>query len=63
VSDAPDHRHCKTCGRVCDPSAMTCSAPCKEAWDRRVQSKRNAQLILYAAAALLLIVLLARLFG
>jgi predicted nucleic acid-binding Zn ribbon protein len=50
-----DHRHCKVCGRVCAPGEETCSRACREERERRLQGRRNLQIVLYIAVALVLI--------
>lgn len=55
-----DHRHCKVCGKTCGVDDDTCSRACREERARRVQSKKNLQLLLYAAMALILIVFVAQ---
>jgi len=56
-----DHRHCKVCGKVCDPDEETCSRACREERERRVQTRRTYTYLLYGAIALLLIVFVSRL--
>lgn len=55
---AGDHRHCKVCGRVCDPGEQTCSPECAEKRARQLQSRRTYTYLLYGTIALLLIVFL-----
>ncbi len=40
----------------------TCSRACRDAYARRVQSKRNLQFLLYASIALIAVVFLAQFF-
>ncbi len=56
-----DHRHCKVCGRTCDPGEETCSRACRERRASQLQSRRTYTYLLYGAIALLLIVFLSRL--
>jgi predicted nucleic acid-binding Zn ribbon protein len=55
-----DHRHCKICGRVCDPEEDTCSKACAQKRLERLQTRRMYTYLMYGAIALLLIVLFAR---
>ncbi len=55
-----DHRHCRVCGKVCAPGAETCSKACAQTREDRARSRRNYQLLLYGAIALLAVVFLAR---
>jgi predicted nucleic acid-binding Zn ribbon protein len=57
-----DHRHCKICGKVCSPSAETCSATCAEEREHRARTRRTYTLLLYGSIALLLLVFLTRVF-
>jgi predicted nucleic acid-binding Zn ribbon protein len=50
-----DHRHCKVCGRVCTPGEETCSRTCAAEREQRMRTRRNYQLMLYIAVALVLI--------
>jgi predicted nucleic acid-binding Zn ribbon protein len=61
VSAAVDHQHCKVCGRVTAPDSETCSRACREVRERRLQTRRNYTLLLYASIALILIVFVSRL--
>jgi predicted nucleic acid-binding Zn ribbon protein len=60
VADEEDHRHCKVCGRMCDPDEQTCSRACAQERERIVRSRRNMTFLLYASIALVLIVFVAR---
>jgi predicted nucleic acid-binding Zn ribbon protein len=56
-----DHRHCKVCGRTCDPEKTTCSKACAQQLEERLRTKRMYTYILYASIALLAIVFVSRL--
>lgn len=51
-----DHRHCKSCGKVCDPGEETCSAECAAKRTRLAETRRNYTFMMYGLAALLLFV-------
>ena len=57
-----NHRHCKVCGQVCKLGDETCSKACRLERARQLQNRRGLMYLLYASAALLLIVFLTRLF-
>ena len=59
---ASEHRHCKVCGKTCDPDEDTCSDACQKERARRLQNRRNTTYLIYGLAALLLIVYLAHFF-
>ncbi len=52
-----DHRHCKVCGKVCDPGEETCSKACRARRAAALQSRRNLTYLIYAIMAFLVIVL------
>lgn len=54
-----DHRHCKVCGRVCDPEELTCSPRCAEERARVARTRRMYLYLIYGTAALLLLLLVA----
>ena len=54
-----DHHHCKVCGRVCSPSAETCSNACRDQRARTRESKRNATYVMYGLMAILFVLLIA----
>jgi len=58
-----DPRHCKVCGRVCDPGEETCSKTCRAEREQRMRSRRNYSLLLYASIALIVIVFASRFLG
>lgn len=58
MKDSGDHRHCKICGRVCDPDEDTCSKECAQRRADRVRTQRMYTYLMYGAIALLAIVLL-----
>ena len=58
-----DHRHCKVCGRVCDPEDETCSRKCAIERERRARSRRNYLYLLYGLAALFVLLLLSPLLA
>jgi predicted nucleic acid-binding Zn ribbon protein len=51
-----DHRHCKSCGKVCDPDEDVCSAACRT---KRAQALRTRRAYTYLLYALMVILLLA----
>ncbi len=55
---ADAHHHCRVCGNVCGPSEKFCSAKCETERNEQLRSRRTLQTVMYAAGALLLIVLL-----
>jgi predicted nucleic acid-binding Zn ribbon protein len=55
---APDHRHCKVCGRVTGPKSETCSAECAATREQRLRAGRNYRYLLYGTIALILILFL-----
>ncbi|MGP8073202.1 MAG: DUF2116 family Zn-ribbon domain-containing protein [Thermoplasmata archaeon] len=57
MTPSDDHRHCKVCGRTCDPDERTCSPACAAKLEDLARTRRNYQYLLYASIALLLIVL------
>ena len=58
-----DHRHCRVCGRVTKSlDDETCSKACRSQRAQQLQIRRGLMYLLYASAALLLIVFLTRLF-
>lgn len=58
MKPSDDHRHCKICGRVCDPAEETCSKACAQKRLERLQTRRMYTYLMYGAIALLAIVLL-----
>ncbi|HLM91480.1 MAG TPA: DUF2116 family Zn-ribbon domain-containing protein [Thermoplasmata archaeon] len=58
MTRSDDHRHCKVCGRTCDPDERTCSKECAQKLEDMARSRRNYQYLLYASIILLLVVLL-----
>jgi len=59
---AEPHRHCKVCGSVCKVTDETCSKACRAQRAQQLQTRRGLMYLLYASAALLLIVFVTRLF-
>jgi predicted nucleic acid-binding Zn ribbon protein len=57
VAPESDHRHCKVCGRVCDPEELTCSPECAERHTRALIQRRNLTYLLYGSIVLLAILL------
>lgn len=55
-----DHRHCKNCGRVCDPDEETCSDACRERREQVLATRRNYTYLMYGVMALLVILFLFR---
>ena len=53
--EAADHRHCKVCGKVCDPGSETCSKACARDRQRRAESRRNYTYLMYAMIAFLVL--------
>jgi len=58
-----DHRHCKVCGRVCDPDKLTCSPKCAQERARVARVRRNYLYMIYGTAALLLLLLVTPYLG
>ncbi|HUI38868.1 MAG TPA: DUF2116 family Zn-ribbon domain-containing protein [Thermoplasmata archaeon] len=58
MPDPADHRHCRVCGKVCDPDSETCSRRCREDLARRQQSKRGYTYLMYALIAIVAAVLI-----
>ena len=56
---ADEHRHCKVCGKVCDPAAETCSKACTRERERRAETRRNYTYFFYAMIAFLALILAA----
>jgi predicted nucleic acid-binding Zn ribbon protein len=44
-----DHRHCKVCGKVCDPKAEVCSPACREKRERLLAARRTYTYLLYGS--------------
>ena len=57
MSTDGEHRHCKVCGRTCDPDEWTCSRACAEKRESLDRSRRNYTYLLYGSIALLAILL------
>jgi predicted nucleic acid-binding Zn ribbon protein len=57
VAPAADHRHCKSCGRVCDPDEKTCSPECAQRYETAIRARRNYVYLLVASGLLLLVLL------
>jgi predicted nucleic acid-binding Zn ribbon protein len=53
-----DHRHCKSCGRTCDPDDEVCSTACGEKRRKNLETRRNYSYLMYGMIGLLLILLL-----
>jgi predicted nucleic acid-binding Zn ribbon protein len=55
-----DHRHCKVCGRVCDPGDETCSKACRRKREDMIRTRRTYTYLMYGAIALVAVVFLSR---
>ena len=53
-----DHRHCKSCGKVCDPDEETCSPACAERRATQQRSRQNSVRLMYVLIAIVLVVFL-----
>jgi len=53
-----DHRHCKVCGKVCDPDEEVCSKACRAKRAAQLRTRQMYTYVLYGAMALILIVFL-----
>jgi predicted nucleic acid-binding Zn ribbon protein len=53
-----EHRHCKVCGRVTDPSEETCSAKCTEELGRRRSSRQSSMNLMYLLIAVVVVLFL-----
>jgi predicted nucleic acid-binding Zn ribbon protein len=58
VPSEADHRHCKVCGRVCDPTVETCSKACRTKREEMLRTRRTYTYLLYGTIALVAIVFL-----
>jgi len=47
-----DHRHCKVCGKPCEPDSETCSEACRKERIRRLQTRRGYTYLIYATIVL-----------
>ena len=56
---ADDHRHCKVCGKVCDPGDETCSKACRAKREQLQSTRRMYTYLLYAVILILAIAFLA----
>jgi len=59
VAEPDDHRHCKVCGKVCDPGSETCSKACARERTKRMESRRTYSYLLYAMIAFLVLLFIA----
>jgi predicted nucleic acid-binding Zn ribbon protein len=51
-----DHRHCKVCGKVVQPTQEFCSKACRAKREAQLQTRRNYQYILYATIVILVVI-------
>jgi predicted nucleic acid-binding Zn ribbon protein len=58
VGSEGDHRHCKVCGRVCDPGDETCSKACRVKREQLLTTRKTYTYILYGTIAVVAIVFL-----
>jgi predicted nucleic acid-binding Zn ribbon protein len=56
---ADDHRHCKVCGKVCDPGEETCSKACRTKREQLQSTRRMYTYLMYAVILILAIAFLA----
>jgi predicted nucleic acid-binding Zn ribbon protein len=50
-----DHRHCKSCGRVCEPGQETCSTECAEKRRHLLETRRTYTYMMYGLAGVLIL--------
>ncbi len=55
MGDSIDHRHCKSCGRICAVDAETCSKACARRYE---QVQRSRRLYTYLFVGMAIFVLL-----
>ncbi|HEY6238316.1 MAG TPA: DUF2116 family Zn-ribbon domain-containing protein [Thermoplasmata archaeon] len=55
-----DHRHCKSCGKVCDVDEDVCSPTCREKRDQTLRTRRTYTYLLYALMVILVVAFLFR---
>lgn len=53
---AEDHRHCKVCGKVCEPDENTCSTECRERRQQTLRTRRLYTYVLYGLTLLVVVV-------
>ncbi|MGA8275032.1 MAG: DUF2116 family Zn-ribbon domain-containing protein [Thermoplasmata archaeon] len=53
-----DHRHCKVCGKVCNPADDTCSKACRAKREELLRTRKTYTYLLYGTVALVAIVFL-----
>ena len=57
-----DHRHCKSCGKVCDIDEDVCSPECRTKREQVLKTRRTYTYLLYALMAILLVAFFYRAF-
>ncbi len=57
MPDWEEHHHCRVCGNVCGADTKVCSPACQAKRDEQLRQKRNLQMVMYAAIAVLILVL------
>jgi predicted nucleic acid-binding Zn ribbon protein len=50
-----DHRHCKSCGKVCEPDDEVCSPACRTKRENSLRTRRVYTYLLYALMVILLL--------